>query len=104
MNRARAYGTEGIHLLLVPRATPRASVDKWLAGGRSAGVIAGAYCISSNRVDEPGGVDLGGLGWVTDPEGLVLGVTSEAAPWITVEVSRGAADKAKGTFPRYVKD
>ena len=44
---ARHFARAGVDLLCVPRVTPHASVDKWLAGGRAAAVCAGAYCLSS---------------------------------------------------------
>jgi len=52
MERARAYGKVGVHLIVNPRATERSTLDKWLTGGRAAAVIAGAFCLSSNRVTD----------------------------------------------------
>ena len=49
MQHAREYGKRGIHLLLNPRSTPAFSNEKWLAGGRTAKVVAGAFCLSSNH-------------------------------------------------------
>ena len=40
---ARTYAKEGIQLLLCPRATPKSTTDKWLAGGRTAAV---AHCVN----------------------------------------------------------
>ena len=103
---ARAYARQGAHMVLCPRATPGSAADKWLAGGRAAAVMSGAYCLSSNR----GGVDATGLtwagaGWAVEPEeGGVLGVTSRAQPFLTVEIDLAAAANAKTTYPRYVKE
>ena len=96
--RARAYGEQGAHLLAVPRCTPCESLGKWLAGGRTAAVVAGAYAASSNHGDER----FGGQGWVVDPEGEVLAVTSRAEPLATVAIDLAAAEAAKATYPRYV--
>ena len=96
--RARAYGEQGAHLLAVPRCTPHESLGTWLAGGRTAAVVAGAYAASSNHGDER----FGGQGWVVDPEGEVLAVTSRAEPVATVEIDLAAAETAKATYPRYV--
>ncbi|HWQ13402.1 MAG TPA: carbon-nitrogen hydrolase family protein [Roseiflexaceae bacterium] len=104
MQRARAYGQAGIHLLAVPRATGKPTVDKWLAGGRVAAVVAGAFCASSNHVSEDPAVDLGGLGWLVDPDGRVLAVTSRATPWVTARIDPQDAARAKATYPRYVPD
>lgn len=101
---ARALGRRGVDLLLVPRATPHETLDKWLAGGRSAAVTAGAFCASSNLYRAAGGpADLGGMGWVMDPDGEVLAVTDQAEPFATVEIDLEAARSAKETYPRYVQ-
>jgi N-carbamoylputrescine amidase len=105
MQRARAYSKQGIHLLANPRATPGVTRDKWIAGGRVAAVVSGAYCLSSNKVspaDEP--LHLGGTGWVTGPDGEVLGLTSAEEPFVTVEIDLEKAERAKHTYPRYVKE
>jgi len=103
---ARDYMRQGIDLLLCPRATPKHSADKWLAGGRTAAVISGAFCLSSNfsgpNIEES---EFGGTGWVIEPEeGGVLGVTSTDRPFLTVEIDLAVAHKAKTTYPRYVVD
>ena len=104
MRHARAYGQAGVHLLLTPRATERRTVDKWLAGGRAAAVISGAYSLSSNRVgDRKRPADLGGRGWIVDPDGEVLAITTGEQPFVTVDVDLAHADHAKETYPRYVR-
>ncbi|MDX1688339.1 MAG: carbon-nitrogen hydrolase family protein [Candidatus Promineifilaceae bacterium] len=105
MYHARAYGQAGVHLLLTPRATERRTVDKWLIGGRAAAVIAGAYSLSSNRVDEgEQPAELGGQGWVVAPDGDVLAITTAEQPFVTVDVDLDRADRAKKTYPRYVRE
>ncbi|MFC1879603.1 carbon-nitrogen hydrolase family protein [Chloroflexota bacterium] len=101
----RAYGVDGIHLLAVPRATQRQTFDKWLAGGRATAVVSGAYCLSSCCF-EPGEdpLNLGGGGWVVEPDGRVLGVTSQEQPFLTVDLDLMLAEQAKSSYPRYVKD
>ena len=101
---ARQYGKEGVHLLVCPRVTPKSSTDKWIAGGRTAAVVSGAFCLSSNLVgkntDE---IDFGGAGWIIEPEeGNVLGVTTPENPFLTVDLDLKIAEKAKHTYPRYV--
>jgi predicted amidohydrolase len=105
MQRARVYGQQGVHILANPRATERPTRDKWLAGGRAAAVVSGAFCLSSNRVappTRPG--DMGGLGWIVSPDGLVLGLTSEEQPFVTVDIDLHQAEQAKNTYPRYVRE
>ncbi|MCG8351079.1 MAG: carbon-nitrogen hydrolase family protein [Chloroflexales bacterium] len=101
LGRAQAYGKAGAHLLVTPRATGRSTVDKWLVGGRAAAMVAGAFALSSNRVHDS---DFGGQGWVIDPDGAILGVTSREQPFVTVEIDLRHAEAAKQTYPRYVLD
>jgi N-carbamoylputrescine amidase len=99
---ARAYGKSGIHLLATPRATERATVDKWLIAGRAAAVVSGAYSLSSNRVSQADHADLGGQGWIVGPDGAVLGMTSREQPFATCALDLDAAERAKHTYPRYI--
>lgn len=103
---AREYMLQGIDLLVCPRATPLSSAEKWLAGGRTAAVISGAFCLSSNFCGPNiEGSDFGGTGWVIEPEeGNVLGITSPDQPFLTVEIDLKVARNAKHTYPRYVKE
>jgi N-carbamoylputrescine amidase len=100
MRHAREYGKEGVHLLASPRATGRASVEKWVAGGRVAAIVAGAYSFSSNRTGRRGEAEFGGGGWAVDPDGTVLDLTSAEKPFVTVEVDADVAERAKKTYPR----
>lgn len=104
LHRARAYGVAGAHLIATPRATGKPTVDKWLAGGRVQAVVSGAYSLSSNHVSDDPNLDLGGQGWVIDPDGQVLAVTSRQQPFATVEIDLAQAEAAKKTYPRYVLD
>lgn len=100
MEQARRYGAEGVQLLIAPRASSSSTADKWLAGGRAAAVIAGAYSLSSNRA---GGVDQSGGGaWIIDPDGNVLVNTTHHQPFATAWLDLAVADNAKRTHPRSV--
>ena len=102
---AREYGRAGVHGLAHPRATMRVNLDKWLVAGRAASVVSGAFCISSNHVSPRGTPpELGGMGYITDPEGDVLGQTSHQEPVVTREIDLDEAERAKETYPRYVID
>ena len=100
LEHARALGRAGAHVIATPRCTPAASRDKWLAGGRAGGVVAGAWSLSSNSA-EP---EHGGLGWAVDPEGEVVATTSRERPFATVEVDLAEVDAAKQSYPRYVPE
>ena len=103
LEQARAYGHLRTHLLVTPRMTQGATMEKWLVGGRAAAILAGAFSLSSNRVSTPGAPeDFGGRGWVIDPDGEVLAVTSQQQPSVTVEINLQRAEQAKQTYPRYM--
>ena len=104
--RARVYAHEGVHVIVCPRATPEASTGKWVAGGTTAAVVSGAFCLSSNLIGpNVEGLPFGGAGWIIEPEeGRLLGLTSRANPLLTVYIDPGWADNAKHTYPRYVRD
>ena len=105
MEGAREYARRGVELLCVPRATPRESLSKWLAGGQVAAICSGAYCLSSNQwVPDGSDLDCGGLGWAIGPDGDVLATTSAQEPFVTVEVDLELARRAKSTYPRYVRE
>jgi N-carbamoylputrescine amidase len=95
-----AYAALGIDLLLSPRATALDTTAKWLAVGVVAAVRSGAYSLSSNRVDATGAG--GGHGWIINPAGDILSVTSAAEPFRTRDIDLGMAAGAKDTYPRYV--
>jgi N-carbamoylputrescine amidase len=105
LERARAYGRQGVHILASPRGTLLLTVEKWLVGGRAAAIAAGAYSLSSNRVSrESSWPVFGGQGWVVSPEGEILALTSRQRPFVTVEIDLQEAERAKGTYPRYVEE
>lgn len=101
---ARGYARDGVHLLACPRATERTTVDKWIAGGRAAAVMSGAYCISSNRAGRGSGIEWGGSGWIVEPDGELLGTTSPDQPFLTLELDLDRAERAKRSYPRNVRE
>ena len=103
---ARSYAHQGVRILLSPRATEKATTDKWVMGGRVAAVMSGAYCLSSNRWGASGaGFDWGGSGWVAEPDqGDLLAMTNPQQLFVTVEIDLSKADHAKSSYPRYVKE
>jgi N-carbamoylputrescine amidase len=104
MAHAQRYGKAGVHVIATPRCTGRHTVEKWLTGGRAVAIVSGAYSLSSNRGDPSGTGDFGGGGWVVDPDGRVLALTTPAEPFATVEIDLAAAEAAKRTYPRYALD
>lgn len=105
-SHARDYGQLGAHIIVCPRATPTTTAPKWLAGGQTAAVVSGTFCLSSNLTGTTSeGGDFAGVGWIVEPEeGKVLGQTSSENPFLTVEVDLAEAERAKTTYPRYVQE
>lgn len=105
-HHARDYGKMGMHLLLCPRAVGSVTTDTWLAGGRAAANVSGAFCLSSNfSGPNTPEMNFGGTGWIIEPEeGFVMGTTSQKAPFLTLKIDLGQAEAAKSTYPRYVED
>jgi len=95
-----AYAAWGVELVLAPRATALATMARWLAVGIAAAVRSGGYCLSSNRVDASGAC--GGRGWIIDPSGEVLAMTSTAEPFATREIDLTKAGAARYSYPGYV--
>lgn len=101
MQHARAYGKAGAHLVVVPHAAPRRSMERWVAAGKVVAILSGAYCIASDRNGKGSGIEFGGSGWIISPEGKLLGMTSPKRPFLTLEIHRPLAESAKSTYPRY---
>jgi N-carbamoylputrescine amidase len=95
-----AYAELGVGLLLTPRATTLATASNWLSAGVVAAVRAGAFSLSSNRVDANGAS--AGISWIIDPNGQILEVTSTLNPFATVDIDLAEAARAKDRYPRYV--
>ena len=95
-----AYAERDVNLLLSPRATESATFSKWHSAGVVASVRSGAFSLSSNRVDANGAY--GGIGWIIDPAGRTLAVTSALEPFVTCDVDLDQAAESKHSYPRYV--
>lgn len=107
LGEARELGKQGVHLLAAPRATPEPGADRWIAAGRVAAVVAGAFCLSSNRAGPSARVPalvFAGRGWIVGPDGDVLVLTTAGEPFATRDLDLGEAERAKKTYPRYVAD
>ncbi len=101
---SREYGRRGVGIIVVPRATPATSRERWLVGGRAGAIVSGAFCLSSNRTGVSStGDEFAGLGWIIDPDGEVLAVTSDREPFVTRDIDLEHATAAKATYPRYVR-
>jgi N-carbamoylputrescine amidase len=107
MEYSRSYCKQGAHIIVNPRATKVITRDKWLAVGRVSAMIGGAYNLSSNRSGtdlQNKNIQFGGQGWIIDPEGNVLDVTTDQNPFITRDINLNFAEESKKTYPRYIAD
>lgn len=93
----------GADVILAPRATPDFGDDVWVAGVRALAVQAGCYVLSSNfaypLAEE---FTFEGLSAAADPDGVLIGLTTPDAPFVTIEIDADAARVAKTTYPRYI--
>ena len=104
LDLSRRLGQRGADIIVVPRATPACSRERWIVGARTAAIVSGAYCLSSNRCGtSAGGEAFAGEGWIVDPEGEVLALTSAAEPFVTRDLDPVRSRAAKATYPRYVR-
>ena len=94
----RALGQDGVQLIAVPRAT--GGHHRWETATRMAAIAAGAFVASTNR---RGGTHAGGS-WIIGPDGDELVRTDAAHPVVTIDIDLAAADAAKLTYPRTIKD
>jgi N-carbamoylputrescine amidase len=94
------YAARGVPVILSPRATAAATTAKWLSIGVVAAVRSGAFSLSSNRVDPTGAC--GGVGWIIDPSGHILALTTPDAPFATVDIDLSASAAARAGYPGYV--
>lgn len=103
---ARAYARDGIHILLCPRATEATTSAKWVRGGQVAAVMAGAYCLSSNRRGlGKHGMQWGSHSWIIEPDqGDLIALTDKNTPFLTRQIDLTHATHAKTTYPRYVRE
>jgi N-carbamoylputrescine amidase len=95
-----AYAARGVQLILSPRATASATTSKWISVGVVAAVRSGAFSLSSNRVDPTGAC--GGVGWIINPSGHILALTTPEAPFATVNIDLSASAAARDDYPGYV--
>jgi N-carbamoylputrescine amidase len=92
-----SYASEGVQLILSPRATAAATTARWLSLGVVAAVRSGAFSVSSNRVDSTGAC--GGFGWIIAPDGQVLATTTPEVPFATIELDLAAPAAARLGYP-----
>lgn len=91
---------QGVELVAGPRATERATWDRWRMVLRSSALTAGCFLISVNRPGPERGVALGGPSIAIDPHGEVL-VESEDQLSI-VDLDLALVTGARSDYPGYL--
>lgn len=91
----------GAEVILVPRATPPETYDRWRLVMRANAVTSGAYVVSANRPRPEQGASIGGPSLVIAPTGDVIVETEE--PVRVVKLERRAVRAAAGEYPGYLK-
>lgn len=97
---AHLLAASGAELLLVPRATPEASYERWLMVLRAVASTTACYVISVNRPGPEAGVPIGGPSVTIGPDGEVLLETTERLA--VVDVDRRTVREARQDYPGYL--
>lgn len=102
---ARHLGRAGADLIAVPRATG-VRRDSWEVAAGMASLVGGCYVATSNRVmnGRQEGPTFGGHGFVIEPGGAQVAVTSPLRSMNMVKLDLAAAASAKQDYPCYVPE
>jgi N-carbamoylputrescine amidase len=101
---ARHYGRDEAALIVLPRATG-IDITQWHTAAAMAGLVSGAYVVSSNRVGlSKLGTRFGGCGFAYEPPGRLVSVTGSDTPIRTIELDLGVPRQARGQYPCYVPE
>ena len=91
---------QGAMLIVAPRATERATYERWNLVFRANAMTSAAYVVSVTRPTPERGVPLGGPSLAVDPSGRVLLETTDTLSVVTL--SRAVATAARGAYPGYL--
>lgn len=90
----RPYGRGEVDVIAMPRCTRGEQFAQRLAHACAVATESGAFALSSNRSGP-----FEGQGWIVAPDGCVLGTTSRAQPFVSLEISlaseRTSADRSR---------
>lgn len=97
---ALALAATGAEAILLPRATPLESYERWKLVMRAVAVTGALFVLSTNRPGPERGVPIGGPSLAVAPDGAVLLETTE--PLGVVRMDRGAVRTARKEYPGYL--
>ena len=95
-----ALAALGAEVVLVPRATPAATYERWRLVLRAGAVTSCAYVVSVNRPGARSGGIIGGPSMVSGPSGEVLLETTDPVAVVTLE--KAALERARRQYPGYL--
>ena len=93
-------GAMGAEVILNPRATEAATLDRWRTVFVANALTSGAYVLSVNRPHEEQGVKLGGPSFAVAPTGEVIAETTDTMT--LVELDRAVVTRARHRYPGYL--
>ena len=91
---------QGVSVILVPRATPPGSYDRWKLVLRSIAVTGATYVVSINRPAPELGVEIGGPSVVIAPDGDVIAESTDRLT--VVELDAAQVERARADYPGYL--
>ena len=91
---------QGAELLLVPRATPSETYERWRLILRANAIMSEVYLISVNRPFSEFGVDIGGPSLAVGPDGEILFEGTE--PLAIVEIDGNKLKTIGAQYPGYL--
>ena len=102
---ARHYRRQGVHVIVVPRASG-VTLGCWQAAARMAAIVSGCYVLSSNRASQRNNVGppFGGTGFAYSPTGELLQETWEEMPLVGVDIDLDLVARAQHGYPCYVPE
>jgi predicted amidohydrolase len=93
-------GAAGCEVVLVPRATERATYERWRAVFIASAITTGMYVLSVNRPHAEAGVDIGGPSIIVAPSGRILAESEERMLIATLD--RSHVQTARKGYPGYL--
>jgi predicted amidohydrolase len=93
-------GAQGALAVLSPRATERATWERWKVVLRANAITSACYFLSVNRPRPEFGVLIGGPSLAVDPRGEVLAETLE--PLAVVTLDRACVEECRKLYPGYL--
>ena len=93
-------GAQGAEVIVCPRATERATWERWRVVLRANALTSAAFVLSVNRPGAEQGVEIGGPSFAVGPDDELLVETTETLAVVTLD--RSSVERARGRYPGYL--